>query len=112
MDTTRKLTLSTIFGAALAAASSPTLAAHNGLPSSTDWQAWNTYLAQPSHHADGDFGVHTGSGLPSSTDWQAWNAYLSQPGDSMTQPKLASSRNGLPSSTDWGAWNMHFKAGS
>jgi hypothetical protein len=108
MNTTRNITLSTVFGIALAAASSPTLAAQYGLPSSTDWQAWNSYVAQPSQHIDTAYRVPAGSGLPSSTDWQAWNSYVSQPSGSMNQPKVASARKGLPSSTDWHAWNAHF----
>jgi hypothetical protein len=108
MNTTRNIALSTVFGVALAAASSATLAAPYGLPSSTDWQAWNTYLAQPNQRMDIAFRDSSGSGLPSSTDWQAWNRYVSQPSQGMSQPKVASARKGLPSSTDWHAWNRYF----
>jgi hypothetical protein len=108
MNTTRNITLSTVFGIALVAASSPTLAAQYGLPSSTDWQAWNTYVAKPSQHMDMASRVPASRGLPSSTDWQAWNSYVSQASDGMNQPKVASASRGLPASTDWHAWNAHF----
>lgn len=108
MNATHKITVAAIFSGALSVASFSSLASQSGLPSPTDWQAWNAYMAQPSHSTN-QASTHTAStGLPHSTDWQAWNAYMAKPNRNMDQAPTSEYGMRLPPSTDWQAWNEYF----
>ena len=88
-----------ILSATLIAASTATIASDAGLPPSTNWQAWNDYVSQPSHSQ----GHKNPTGMPSSTNWQSWNKYTSQSGHS----QKTMTQKALPSSTNWQQWNQY-----
>jgi len=112
MNATRKTTLTAIASGALTVASFSTLASQVGLPSSTDWQAWNAYMSQPLHVKNPAVTTSASARMPSPTDWHAWNAYVSQLSRSMSRASSSPTGTGLPDATDWQAWNDHVgKAG-
>ncbi len=75
-----------------------TNAGAGSMPSSTDWQAWNSYMSTPKQPS----AVSKAPSLPSSTNWQAWNDYVGNPSE-----RQYSQRSYLPSSTNWQAWNEY-----
>ena len=99
MKTTLKIALTTILSGSVAVISSTTLASGSGLPSSTNWQAWNDYVSKPAQSKR----TGVASGLPSSTNWQTWNRYLSTPNQTLATAVQAA----IPSSTNWKDWNMY-----
>jgi len=107
MNTTRKTAITAIVSGALTVASFSTLAAQSGLPSSTDWAAWNAYVSQPSHRMNQTSISSAGTRLPSPTDWDAWNVYVSQPSNSMKRASTSPTGTTMPSPTDWQAWNEY-----
>jgi methyl coenzyme M reductase beta subunit len=107
MNAIRKTTLTAIVSGALTVASFSTLASQSGLPSSTDWEAWNAYVSQPSHRMSQAVTSSAGTRMPDATDWHAWNAYVSQPSRSMNRASTSPAGTGLPDAADWQAWNEY-----
>ena len=99
MKTIKSVALTAILSGSLAALSSASFASDDGLPPSTNWQAWNEYVSQPTHSQASKSPV----GMPASTNWQIWNKYMSH--SSQSQSKTV--QNALPSSTNWQQWNQY-----
>lgn len=99
MKTIRKIALASTLSFSFAVVTTTAIASNSGLPSSTNWQAWNQYVSAPTQRQS----AGTSTGLPSSTSWQAWNRYMG----GSDEGRYKFTQNSLPSSTNWQSWNEY-----